>query len=129
MSGGAFDYVSSGSIDMIGRRWGTFAEMVAELAKAAPDAQATKQSLAIYEKIKAMDDGQYDSALCKVWHAFEWWQSGDWGEEDFRKALEAYEATMQDRFVLEKGEVIFDHQGQARGVLMERATVLVRGGQ
>lgn len=91
MSGGRFYYVSGGYDEVICQHRSAFREMTEALEKHAPghpSALAARQICDGFDRMRAAEE---DHHLLRVWHALEWWYSGDWGEDDFREALAAYD--------------------------------------
>ena len=90
MSGGSYNYLGAcppelagreGDIrDMRDRLRGLGANPAAQLAY-----QRTELVLSMLITAKAVADGLQD-----VWHAIEWWDSGDWGEDGAMEALEKW---------------------------------------
>lgn len=89
MSGGSYDYLYFHAPDLGGRRGQleAMAERLEGLPYAAKAAAATRRILA--------DLG--DESLADVWHAVEWWDSADYGEEQVRDAVSKYEASQESR--------------------------------
>lgn len=93
MSGGSFDYVSlSDGIEDLVKHQRQLQELCDGLAELgyARDAAMETQSLILF--MRQWD--VYASAICKrlgdVWKAYEWWQSNDYSENQFKKELEKY---------------------------------------
>jgi hypothetical protein len=87
MSGGSYDYLCFKADDLSGRR-GTVEEMAQRLEGlpyASPAAADTRRVLALLDEARALAE-----RLSDVWHAVEWWDSGDYGEDDAREAIAKY---------------------------------------
>jgi len=82
MSGGSYDYLYFNAPEMGGHRGQleAMAERLDQLPYAKEAAAATRRILL------ALDD----EALAEVWHAVEWWDSGDYGEDQVRSATSKY---------------------------------------
>lgn len=94
MSGGSFGYIHS-------RDLGETPEMLIEMRDALPEgSRARAQTDAVikaYEHLRELAGPTFgpDGDLRSVWKAMEWWQSGDWGEDRFKAALEKYEQSQE----------------------------------
>lgn len=84
MSGGAYDYLYWKVPELGGHRGQleAMAERLEGLPYAADAAAATRRILAAVN----------NEALANVWRAVEWWDSGDYGEDQVREALAKYES-------------------------------------
>jgi hypothetical protein len=83
MSGGSYNYLSYHAPDLGGHRHHleAMADRLEGLPYGSKAAEATRSILA------ALDD----EALANVWHAVEWWDSGDYGEDKVQAAIAKYE--------------------------------------
>jgi hypothetical protein len=79
MSGGSYDYLHFHAPELGGHRGQleAMAERLEELPYAGGVAAATRHILAVLG----------DEALANVWRAVEWWDSGDYGEDQVRDAV------------------------------------------
>ena len=66
--------------------------MADELAKTGDAPDAAKETLELVMKIRQMNmyAEVISARLNGVWHAMEWWQDGDYGEEQLKKAVIEY---------------------------------------
>jgi hypothetical protein len=89
MSGGSYNYLSSqayrGDINQSDLR-----DMAERLEGFAPGTVAAAATRALLEAILHIESSSYE--LGDVWQAVEWWDSGDWGEDQAREAIATYEA-------------------------------------
>jgi hypothetical protein len=87
MSGGSYDYLCFSEFAEAPEPLRRMAERLAGLpyaAKAAADTAGIVDMLG--------EAARRAERLNDVWHAIEWWDSGDYGEDEARKVLAAYEA-------------------------------------
>lgn len=91
MSGGSFDYLFSA--DITGYREGDIARMADTLAERGHHAAAerTRQVLHHLRMAKAIQE-----ELSTVWHAVEWWQSGDYGADSADEAVQKWTEKMDE---------------------------------
>lgn len=88
MSGGSYNYLCHHTDDLSGR-CGTVEEMAQRLsglpyaAKAAAD---TRRVIALLADAQALAE-----QLTDVWHAIEWWDSNDYGEDQVQVAVAGYQ--------------------------------------
>lgn len=90
MSGGSYNYLCHKTDDLSGRR-GTVEEMAQRLEGlpyASEAAADTRRVLALLADAQAQAE-----RLADVWHAVEWWDSSDYGEDDVRDAIAKYTST------------------------------------
>lgn len=94
MSGGSFNYVSSKSVEeLITSYDDDVRDMIRELiihgAKDVADA-----SEALRQDLRRTSESLADrlNALQPIWHALEWWQSGDWGRDRFDEEVAEWRA-------------------------------------
>lgn len=92
MSGGSYDYICHKDIDELINMESTIQDMADDLASLgyASDAAKETQSFLLslrqcVNRLETMKD-----RLRPIWKAMEWWQSGDTGEDAFKKSLEKY---------------------------------------
>jgi hypothetical protein len=86
MSGGSYDYLYFHVAELGGHSGmlETMAERLEGLPYATEAAVATRR---ILESIG-------DEKLAEVWRAVEWWDSGDYGEDQVRQVIEEYRASL-----------------------------------
>lgn len=94
MSGGSYDYLAdhvSDPTELIGRvrHIERMAERLKGLPYARDAAMETERILAAIERLHVQVQVRAE-ALGGIWHAVEWWDSGDAGEDDVRAALAKY---------------------------------------
>jgi hypothetical protein len=95
MSGGSYDYLYTVTRDDLGdidSRRGTLREMADRLAGLgyAQDAAAETEELLLLLRQWEVRARVRIERLAEVWHAVEWWDSSDSGEDGVRQALAAY---------------------------------------
>lgn len=88
MSGGSFDYLCYVDAEEIGRRLGAVEDMASALEDVCPEAAAATREIAdqvrgVQPKVDALKD---------LWHAVEWWHSGDYGRDQAEDAVAKYRA-------------------------------------
>jgi hypothetical protein len=91
VSGGSYDYVSvwAGDLgELATHRW-SLKELSDDLTKDFPGSRAAIDTAVIVAML--YQDPHPSQVLGDVWHAQEWWQSGDWGRERVEAAVDAYE--------------------------------------
>lgn len=76
------------ALDEYERPWA--AMMGALLEYDAADVAEDMRGLSARTRSALAEIGEDFSRMSDVFKAMEWWQSGDWGEEEFRKALADY---------------------------------------
>lgn len=96
MSGGSFNYLYQAVLlENLGERRGMIEAMQKELdvltARGVPGAAVAALETRIILRYFEMADRRAKS-LEEVWHAVEWWVDGDWGDDQLREVLAAYEA-------------------------------------
>jgi hypothetical protein len=87
MSGGSYDYLFT-RVRSLGEQRGDLERMAIRLEGlpwATEAAAATRRCLTMVDEAERLAE-----TLSDVWHAIEWWDSGDWGEDDARGEVEAY---------------------------------------
>lgn len=89
MSGGSYEYLySAAENDTLESHREELERMRARLAELG----ATRAAWRTGEVIRLLDAAKADARqLEQVWHAVEWWDSCDWGEEQVREVLGNYE--------------------------------------
>jgi len=88
VSGGSYNYLCYHS-DSLSEHRADLASMADRLEGLPwkPDAAvATRRCLALIEEAQRLAE-----SLSHAWHAIEWWDSGDWGEDAAREDVEAYQ--------------------------------------
>ena len=92
MSGGSFEYLCFKQTEDLFGWCGELQQMSDALAvyEGAEDVAAETQKLLMDIRIYKNRVEVAKEKLGPVWKAMEWWKSGDWGEEDFIKALEKF---------------------------------------
>jgi hypothetical protein len=92
VSGGSFNYLFIKDADEVFANPTELRRMVQELTvfpEAADVAADAANALAVVDYQTARLQTHLDR-LKDVFHAIEWWQSGDWSEDDVRKAIAEY---------------------------------------
>lgn len=92
MSGGSYNYLYCKDSDALlneERELTSMAERLAELGYAEDAARETEELLLIIRQAKIRIDVRA-RRLSGVWHAVEWWDSADSGEDGVKHALDAY---------------------------------------
>lgn len=95
MSGGSFNYASSVcDLKSLIEHLDDLKELSEELDTLAQESRAAVDTGVLLILAEYLDNLIQTKAntLGHVWHELEWWRSGDRGEDDFRKAIVAYEA-------------------------------------
>ncbi len=83
MSGGSYDYLCWNTDDLCRRRG-----MVGAMAKRLEELGYRDAARATRDVLYLLDGAERaGQALADVWHAVEWLDSGDYGEESMRKAI------------------------------------------
>ncbi|MEV5944407.1 hypothetical protein [Streptomyces sp. NPDC051994] len=93
MSGGSYNYLFC-HVRGLEEQRGDLEEMakrLAELAYAQGAAEATRRVMALLDQAEAASQ-----ELAEVWRAVEWWDSGDYGEDQVREAIEEYRTSLAD---------------------------------
>jgi hypothetical protein len=94
MSGGSYNYLYCHSDELTSHR-GDLQDMAVRLEGlpwAAQAATATRRLMVMLDDVAALA-----RSLEGSWHAVEWWDSGDWGEESTRREVEAYQLPSGDQ--------------------------------
>lgn len=90
MSGGSYNYlcVASDIADLLEKRQELkeMAERLEGLPWARDAAIETWQLIHYIDRVQVRTEA-YIKSLKEVWHAVEWWDSGDWGEDQVRATL------------------------------------------
>jgi len=92
MSGGSYDYLCWKDADQLINSTDTIQEMadrLAGLGYAEHAAYETQQILLTIRQFRNRIEAMRDK-LMPVWHAIEWWDSCDWGEDQVKEAIEEY---------------------------------------
>jgi len=100
MSGGAYEYlyVWAGDLDELIKRRGdleAMSERLSGLPYAKDAALETERLLAMIQRFEIQVRARGE-ALKDVWHAVEWWDSADYGEDQVKEALARYRGDDQD---------------------------------
>jgi len=100
MSGGSYNYLYNADADELRRRRKELCKMAARLremshAYAAADTDLLLAKVAMFDAF-ARDIDAEALNLRSVWRAVEWLDSGDSGEERVRKAIDAYNARLNE---------------------------------
>jgi len=85
MSGGSFEYLCYWEIEA----HGALLDMAMALADDSPERDETED---IWTAIQDLNDRILK--MRDVWHAVEWEQSGDYGQDQVRSAIERYRSTL-----------------------------------
>lgn len=88
MSGGSFNYLCFA--DLSTGKSDSLTAMAAELDRYPGGQFAAEMTRSIATHAEDWQRRLYD-----VWHAVEWWQSGDWGQESVTEALAAFNQSYQ----------------------------------
>ncbi len=94
MSGGSYDYLAHRGTHL-GRYTGALERMAQRLeglSWAGPAAAETRRVIRMLDEAERLAD-----TLEAPWHAIEWWDSNDWGEDDARKDVEPWRPVEQVR--------------------------------
>jgi len=94
MSGGSYNYLASmydDLADLLGKETDLqdMADRLAGLGWAEDAARETEELLVMLRQWKIRAEVRV-RRLFDVWHAVEWWDSGDWSEERVREVLAKY---------------------------------------
>lgn len=92
MSGGSYEYASdTRSIQDLSQHICELKRMVFDLKTYhAEDVSADTEELIRYFEQLEDEFIERIKPLQKVWHALEWFKSGDWGEDGLQEAIEEY---------------------------------------
>lgn len=92
MSGGSYNYLYSWPEDLTSRRndLEEMAKRLEGLAWAGPAAAETRRIIHLLDEAEATARTLHDA-----WHAIEWWDSCDWGEDQAREDVEPYRPAVQ----------------------------------
>lgn len=88
MSGGSFNYLNYASPEDIGQRLGELDRMASALEEICPEAAAATRDVA--DHVRGVQPKL--DALVDLWHAVEWWHSGDYGRGQAEAAVAKYRA-------------------------------------
>ena len=86
MSGGSYSYLSSYQLDGAPDNLRAMSEALMSDFRDSRAAEDTAKLVAMYASIRELAE-----KLDKVWHAVEWWHSGDWSREQAEDAVRLYE--------------------------------------
>ena len=94
MSGGSFNYLCYRDASQLlsGESDGelqAMADKLAELEYAADASKETRELILVLRQTKDRVEN-YISRLRDIWHAVEWWESGDSSEDDVKENLAKY---------------------------------------
>lgn len=95
MSGGSFDYISGADAEQVFERRRDFRNLVEALEHEAPRSEAAKDSRYLLDRADSYVAAFDELSLGNVWHALEWWYSGDQSRDQFERAVEAYDGARQ----------------------------------
>lgn len=95
MSGGAFDYISCADAEQIFSNRHQLRSLIEALEREAPGSEAAKDSRYLLDRADSFVNAFDEFPLEGVWHALEWWYSGDSGREKFEKQVQAYDAARE----------------------------------
>jgi hypothetical protein len=96
VSGGSYDYLflADHLEELVGKR--NHLEAMADLLEGVEwggvAARHTRELVALLDSTDAAIRDAVTNRLGDVWHAAEWWQSSDYGEDQAREAAAAYAA-------------------------------------
>jgi hypothetical protein len=99
MSGGSYNYLGLICYDDLGELLAKegdlrdMADRLAGLGYAEDAARETEELLTMLRQWKTRAEVRV-RRLNDVWHAVEWWDSADWGEDRVREALAKYRGDM-----------------------------------
>jgi len=94
MSGGSYDYLSSKDVADLLQAQETIQNMADRLAGLGYAQDAAKETQELLLTLRQFDNriSAMQNRLSNVWHAVEWWDSCDSGEDGVKNALEKYRA-------------------------------------
>lgn len=88
MSGGSFNYLDAGNAPSQCDEVDRMAEFLEQVAVSHPEvSEVAVRTRAVADLFRAGRSQAH--ALERVWHAAEWWKSGDWSKEDLLKECAA----------------------------------------
>lgn len=93
MSGGSYNYLFRDDLaDLLGKETELreMADRLAGLGYAEDAARETEELLTMLRQWRIRAEVRV-RRLSDVWHAVEWWDSSDWGEDKVREAVAAYQ--------------------------------------
>lgn len=92
MSGGSYNYLCYQDADALLNRDGDLQEMADRLAGLGYANDAAKETQSLLLEIRRCKNRIQSVAerLEPVWHAIEWWDSNDWGEDQVKAAIAKY---------------------------------------
>lgn len=92
MSGGSYDYLCYKEVNQLMEYQEILEQMAGDLAELGYAADVAAETWDIIYTLRAFQT-RMQVALKRmepIWHAKEWWQSSDYGEEQFKQVLEEY---------------------------------------
>lgn len=92
MSGGSYNYLCYSDFEQLIERQGDLEAMSARLAGlgwAEDAARETEELIVLLRQWKVRAETRVER-LKDVWHAVEWWDSSDYGEDQVRQAVATY---------------------------------------
>ena len=94
MSGGSYNYLCYNTDELTSHRGSlkAMAERLAALGWAPEAAEATQRLIDDLDRVAAAAE-----ALKDVWHAVEWWDSCDYGEDQVREEIDRYRASLPEQ--------------------------------
>jgi hypothetical protein len=92
MSGGSYNYLCFQTETRSSISLTDLADMRDRLNQLAPGSAAARDTAALYEQLSHAQDNEL-GALAEVWHDVEWFDSGDYGEDQARAGIAKYETT------------------------------------
>lgn len=99
MSGGSYEYLAFKDASNIfdSDMQEQMERMADDLAKLGYANEAAKATRDLLESIRDYEREMNDKLLSlhNVWHAMEWWQSGDWGEDAIKRDAARYANNLQ----------------------------------
>jgi hypothetical protein len=90
VSGGSYNYLCHKDSDQIFGRWDDLREMAARLDTVCPEAAAETRLFAEGKGTLLQAVEAHLERLKPLWHAVEWHDSGDWGNDQMIEAVRAY---------------------------------------
>ena len=92
MSGGSFNYLCHVDSSRLMERMDDLRDMAAELTTyGAHTAAAETEAIIAYLEHADRQINARQCRLVHIWKAMEWMRSGDWGREQFEKAIKDYQ--------------------------------------
>jgi hypothetical protein len=95
MSGGSHDYlyVWAGDAEMLVEKRYYLSEMADDLERTYPTSEAALDTRRVHSLVVYFlaEIDRLSIPLIDVWHAYEWWQSADWGKDRVDAAINQYD--------------------------------------